>query len=440
MSTKLAVITTEYLKNFTEKAFADIGIPLDYEIYIYKTFGDIAEVYDSIPDDIRGVVTSGAFAAETIKQAYPNTSRVVASFNADESGMFRLLMKLMQDKDFDLSRVYIDFFDLQGIDLRKFMYVPQKTTIGDMLVDYMRGMTLDRLLKVEEYCLDRHMTLWREGKTDVSITRFSSIAQQLEDNGVRSYFAYPSIHHIKDVCLHAMQEMQIRQLRQNLLAVVYITIGAPGDAEVTGESLKNLERAMTRFKKTSMYDFLPMPIQRGFEILTNRKVVHDLTGNYRSCYLQGYLRTNLKVPVYIGYGLGNNIYQARANALEANREALLHKDGGSCLINENNEMIPNLEGVGHVVIKRDTYLSLKQVSKKSGLSPLTIQKIIAVACEMDGHRVTSQDVASKLGITRRSANRFLSALIKTRTAKVATERNSTTKGRPQRVYQINVPG
>lgn len=439
MSTKLAVITTEYLKDFTGKSFADIGIPMDYEIFIYDSFSNIGEVYDRIPGDIRGVVTSGAFAAETIKQAHPNTTRVINSFNTDETGLFRLLLELMRNGKFDPSRVYIDFFDLQGIDLENFMYSPQKVTIGELLIEYMRGMTLDGLLKVEKYCIDKHMELWRQGRIDVAVTRFSSIAQQLEDNGVPMRFAYPSLSHIKQVCLQTLQEMQIKQLRQNLLAVIEITIDGGGNRETANERLRNLERALMRFKKAYAYDFLLMPVESGFEVFTSRKVINELTGNYKGCHLQEYLRQDLKAAVSIGYGIGNNMYQARANAVTANREACLRKTGGSCLINENDEMVSQLDGTRRVIIKRDTYLSLKQTSKKSGLSPLTIQKIIAIAREMDGHRVTSQDVASKLGITRRSANRFLSALTKTRTAKVATAKNSTTKGRPERVYQISVP-
>lgn len=70
---------------------------------------------------------------------------------------------------------------------------------------------------------------------------------------------------------------------------------------------------------------------------------------------------------------------------------------------------------------------------------MTIQKIIAIAREMENRRVTSQDIANKMNITRRSANRFLSALTRTKTAKIVSEKNSTTRGRQERVYQITAP-
>lgn len=440
--TKLAIITTEYLKNFTERSLAETGLSLNYELYIYSSFSDITKVYGAIPDKIRGVVTSGRFAAETIRRARPGDSRAIVSFDADDAGIYWLLMQLMRSKNFDPARVYIDFFDVMGINLEEFIRQPPKTTISDQLDLYMEGMTLDRLMQVEEFCTSRHCELWRKGKADILITKFSSIPNLLADRGVPVRFAYPSLCHIKETCLRALQEVQINNLRQNLLAVVDVTASEKGRgaAGQPDENLKKLAGALDRFKKANMYDFLLTPVPQGYEIFTSRKVVGELTGNGRECKLQDYLRQNLKFPVSIGYGIGNSMYQAHANAVVANREASLYRDGSSCLINEKDEMAPRLESRGGVVIKRETTPSLRRVSKKSGLSPFTIQKIIAIAAEMENHRLTSRDIAGRMGITRRSANRFLSALIRTKTARVVAERSSTTKGRPERIYQISVPG
>lgn len=437
MGVKLAVITTDFLKDFTQRTLAEIEVPFDYELFIYDNFNNIADVYEKIPREISGIITSGRFAAEAIRRAHPDTPRVITSFDTDDAGLYWLFLQLTREGQFDPARVYIDFFDIMGIDLENFISSPQKTTICDLLSDYMRGMTLDKLLKVEKYCINKHTALWQQGKIDISVTRFSSIARYLEDKGVPVRFAYPSSYHVKDVCLQAFQEVQIKLLQQNLLAVIEVTID--GGINDEAERLRELEQVLTCFKKTGLYDFLLMEIPSGFEILTSRKVVDELTGRHKGCLLQEYLRKQLKIPIYIGYGIGNDMYEARGNAAAANREARLYKNGGSCLINENNEMLPHLESLRRFIVSRKEYPALRLTSKKSGLSSLTIQKIIAIAREMENHRVTSQDIANKLGITRRSANRFLSALTKTKTAKVISEKNSTTKGRPERVYQIAVP-
>lgn len=437
---KLAVITTEYLKTFTEKSLEESGIPFDYELHVYNNFSDITGVYERVRSRTDGVITSGGFAAETLRLAYPNSAGVIASFDVDDAGLYWLIIQLMRDPKFDPSRVYFDFFDILGIDLETFITSPPRSTIADLLNSYLRGMTMERMLKVEEFCINRHMTLRRQGKIDMSVTRFSSIAQQLEDSGIPMRFVYPGIDHIKDVCVRALQEVQIKMLQQNLLAVVEVTAGKDcATVELAAEWVRVLENELNRFKRANTYDFMLIPIPRGFEIFTSRRVVGELTNNCKGCLLQDYFRKNMKTPVYIGYGIGNDMYQARMNAIVANREAMTYRNGGSCLINERDEMFPQLENLRGVVVKRGTHPALRQTSKKSGLSPLTIQKIIAVARDMEKHCVTSRDVANKMGITRRSANRFLSALTRTKTARVVCEKNSTTKGRPERVYQISIP-
>lgn len=437
---KLAIITTEYLKGFTEKSLADIGLPFDYELYIYDSFSNIAETYEKIPRGTQGVITSGRFAAETIRYAHPDNSMVIASYDIDNAGIYWLLIQLMRDKKFNPARVYVDFFDILGVDLEEFMYSMPNATISNMLTDYMSDMTLDRLLKVEEFCISRHMTLWQQGKIDISITRFSSIAQHLEDSDIPIRFAYPSINHIRSVCQQTLHEVQIKNLRQNLLAVIEITVAGGSAADSSAaDRIKALTNELNHFRKIHMYNFMLTPIHQGFEILTSRKIVSELTNNGRGCRLQDYFGQNLKVPVYIGYGTGNDMYQARVNAIAANREARMYRNGGSCLINENDEMTSRLESLNHLVVKRGTHLELRRISKKSGLSAMTIQKIIAIAREMENRRVTSQDIANKMNITRRSANRFLSALTRTKTAKIVSEKNSTTRGRQERVYQITAP-
>lgn len=431
---KLAVITTEYLKNFTEKSLAKIGM-FDYEIYIYDNFNNITDTFDQIPREIDGVITNSRFAAETIRHTRPDRSLVVTSYDADDAGIYWLLIQLMRDKKFNPARVYVDFFDVLGIDLEEFLYSPPKTIISDLLIDYMKEMTLERLLQIERFCINRHMTLWQQGKTDISITRFSSIAQHLKNHGAPVRFAFPSINHIKEICQQALWKAEIKSLRQNLLAVIEVTVA---EASSNVDQLKALENELNHFKKIHLYDFMLTAKPLGFEIFTSRKTVDELTDEGKGCRLQDYFNKSLKTPIHIGYGIGDNIYQARVNAVNANHEAQLRSSGGSCLINENDEMISRLESLNSVVVKRGTHSSLRRTVKKSGLSPITIQRIVAIARERENHRVTSQDVAGKMGITRRSANRFLCALIRARAARIVSVKNSTTKGRPERVYQITI--
>ena len=60
--------------------------------------------------------------------------------------------------------------------------------------------SLERMLHLEEEQYEKHLELWREGKTDLSILRFSSIVLRLREAGVNVYFPYPGRPYIREVC------------------------------------------------------------------------------------------------------------------------------------------------------------------------------------------------------------------------------------------------
>jgi len=436
MQVKLAIITTEFLKDFLYNSLREIRLDIDYELYFYGSFADLPEIYGSLPDRIQGVITSGGFPAQIIKRSFPETNRTIRAFNTDDAGIYKLFLQLMKDRKLDLSRVYADLLEVIGLDVADYLFKPQKTTYLEMLDAQIGGMPLKQLVEMEQYCLNKHLALWEERKIDVSITRFSSIADRLKDAGIPCYFAYPSLEYLKNICENAVQDIKIHQLQQNLLAVIDITVMIQENS--MQKKLEELRNKLIQFNHENLLDFILQQIPYGFEIYTSRKTVELLTDYYKACQLDDFLRQNLAFDVCIGYGMGNSMYHARINAIDANRESKNQIDSVSCLINEKDQLITPLCGPGRMVIPRDLSPSIQSAARRSGLSTLTIQKIFTAVDRLEGHLITSKELARRLSITQRSANRFLSAMVKADLAKVVTEKSGTTKGRPERVYQINV--
>ena len=143
------------------------------------------------------------------------------------------------------------------------------------------------------------------------------------------------------------------------------------------------------------------------------------------------IEKELSCPVSIGYGTGTSLAQARLNALNASLESV-QKGVGSYLINEKDQLIGPLgAGTGQpvMVVGGDLPSDLK-----SSLSPLTVRKIYAAFCTSEKKELTARELSVLLGITKRSANRFLTVLAQEGWLKVAYKTRSTTKGRPEGVY------
>lgn len=440
MHTKLAIITTEFLREFVTSIITDFQSDIEFRIFIYDTYKDVAALFLTIPDDYVGVITSGIFPATIIKKSYPNTKKVISYFNSDDAGIYRLfLQKFIKDGAFDLSRVYGDFVEMFGISLEDYLTNDQKYSCTDLIDPIVSTMPLDAIFSVEEREYEKHKRLFKTGKIDFAVTRFSSIITKLQNDGVPVYFPYPSAEYFRNIVDALLQNISILQLKENRPAVINVMIDTTG---LKGQREPNfqmqyiaLQEALLTFNGNSMLNYILQQTHLGFEVLTNQKTLSEYTNDFSTCKLHDFLAKRLDFNTHIGYGIGTDIYQARINAINAGRETSL-RAAGSYLINEKEELIGPLGQPENMTVSINAFTSINAISKQAGLSPLTISRVISAAKSMPRQQITASDLALKLSVTKRSANRFLSALLTINAVEVVGEKRTTTKGRPERIFQV----
>lgn len=440
MRTELAIITTEFMRDFVNGALKKMDLDADISIHCYHNLSELPALYKTIPERIPGVITSGSVAAQIIKRLYPESrDRIIRAFNNDDAGIFKLFLDLIQEnRNLNIRRIFADILDAAGIRLGDYLSAEQLTPYSARLEEQLERQDLPSLLAIEAHYISRHLKLWEAGRIDVSVTRFSSIVGTLTEAGLKVHFAYPSLAYVSMICTETIQQARLLSMRENQTAAIVVTPARSPEPERQREQLVELRRALLRFNKLHQLDFLVRLTDGGFEILTNRRAVSELTNDFRSCRLRPFLKDQVDFAVNVGYGLGESMRQALDNAMYANREAGQSGTGASCLINDRNEMVAPLSSTERLVFSRETTPKSRLASVRSGLSPLTVRKIIAALESMGEPRITSRDLAHKLSITKRSANRFLSALWESGLAEVVEVRHSTTKGRPERIYSIKV--
>ena len=84
--------------------------------------------------------------------------------------------------------------------------------------------TLERMQKLEEEQYEKHLNLWKEGKTDLSITRFSSIVKRLKEQGVNVYFPYPGQQYVQNVCERLLSDIEKRELEERQPCVIVVRL------------------------------------------------------------------------------------------------------------------------------------------------------------------------------------------------------------------------
>ena len=440
MRMKIAIVGTEFLRDFIEQSMRRTRLDVDYEIYTYGAFSELKDIFLAIPEKVTGVIASGAFPARVMQRTFPNTNRIIRAFNNDDAGIYRIFLQLFsRERGLDLSRIFADILDAAGLDLEAYLFGEREAAFSDVINEHIAEVPLEKLVGMEDYYAQRHMELWREKKIDLSVTRFSSIVGRLREAGVRVEFAYPSAAYFRSVCQSTIQEVRIAEMRGQQMAAARVTVRVADDEkDLLNERLEKLKQALKRFNTVYQLDFIIRPAPQGFEVLTNRLSVAKITENLQTCRLQEFVKGRLDFDVQVGYGIGGNMYQARINAVDANREAARLPFGASCLINDRDELIGPLKSETRLVVAREVSGPVKAAAKKSGLSYLTVQKVAAAVKTTRDGQITARELAHKLSITSRSANRFLSALSEAGLARAVEVRRGTTKGRPERVYRLEL--
>lgn len=137
--------------------------------------------------------------------------------------MYRLLLKLLQqNRKLDFRRVYADIMELFGGNLTAF--VEGREAMPDLTILSNETFTLERMQKLEEEQYEKHLNLWKEGKTDLSITRFSSIVKRLKEQGVNVYFPYPGQQYVQNVCERLLSDIEKRELEERQPCVIVVRL------------------------------------------------------------------------------------------------------------------------------------------------------------------------------------------------------------------------
>ena len=142
----------------------------------------------------------------------------------------------------------------------------------------------------------------------------------------------------------------------------------------------------------------------------------------------------LGVQPAVGYGIGPDIMTARSRAVKA--AELAQRSGESQLVDDSGArpLLPPSVDASEPAVSQQ----LQAAAQKAGLSVVTLQRIMS-ATELLGRReLTTQELAAALQVTVANANRFMNQLHTAGLAQVVGERKALTRGRPTRVYRLDI--
>ncbi len=429
MAIKIGVIGSEssldkirdiqpYLQDTCELTF----IPISATEEVVQTYQENKALFHSI-------VFGGALGIrEVMEQAYPEKTTPPYYFiEFSDSDFYRGLLKFMsKNNQLDLSRVLIDFLE------------PQNNYYGlkDIFARESFPLTCEQFSFAHQFneIIEHHISLWKNGLSDLSITHVGSIATRLQTEGIPVIFMYPSAESIIEQLNRIITETQLINLQENQSCFGYIAIDKR-ELEASKEEYQHLlDDSLAEFKQTHPIGMIQK--HNGIEVIISYGELKELTQNFKACLLQNHFKDTLSFKVNIGWGIGIDLHQAQLNAQKAIKEAEHNWAGNSFLVTAENKVIGPL---GSDVIHSFTSEidpDLEAKGKELGITPLQIKKIIATIQKRHSEELTSDILAYHLGVTIRTANRILNKLEEKGIAKVAYMNQEKLRGRPRKVYTL----
>jgi hypothetical protein len=436
---KIALLTHPFMSSYFDEAVMPFRDRCEIDLVTYEKQNELLTMIPNLVGDYDGLCVFSALVGKFINQSHPNLAKPVVYLDRHSVDYFKTFFMMIGDnRDIDFSRVLIDTYLIHPENARSLEYVAQTIAyFEERRIIFTEDISMEDFLDIETKIENISMDLWRRGKFDILVCRFANTAARMEREHIPYTYVYPEKHRIEETMDNLLNRIRLDKQTEGLPASIMIVPGGDNRREfqeISAESIR-IQRALLEFSKNYSSNFTVQFMAQGYEILTSHMTVQKITGDFTSCQLGYLLFSTLGVNARIGYGIGINISVARQNAVKARKAA--EDSGINCVVMSDGSMLPlqlrsaSLSASGH---GDGSALS----TDSSGLSPVTIQRIRSALQFLGTKEVTNHNLAEALQVTVANANRFLNALVNSGNAEVVDIRKGMTKGRPSRIYRINL--
>ncbi|MEH6948719.1 transcriptional regulator [Bacillus sp. JJ634] len=396
----------------------------------YRQLSEIKELYNSHHLFYDGILFSGELGYKIWQQEGTVFQTPTYYLHIPEGDFYKRLFAISNaNKHLNFSRVYIDSISKEN------NYMGLKEVLKKDEFPFSNEIEYSE--SIYEKTFQQHLSLWQQGKIDLSITRVSNIVELLNQAGIPNIFIFPSKASILEQIQQIINELQISNLLENQWTIGIITIENQDNISDLDFKQILLHKALLEFNEKEKPLSVIQKKHANFEVITSYAELKNLTNEFTECSLLQYLNQTLPFHVHIGWGIGTTLYAAKTSAQTANKQAKSNNFPCSYVITANEEVIGPLGEETCLHFTNTVDPQLEKLSETLGISSLRIQKIMAVISKLQTNELTAEDLAYHLGLTLRQANRILNTLEEKGAAHISYRKQEKLRGRPKKVYKLD---
>lgn len=440
MKTYIVVITSKYLYPFVQKTVADSNLDCSIQIIEYHNFYHLTEIYKEYEAKADGFMISGKTALAAVEKALPAHKRPIIAFEASIISLYRLLLDIfLENRQLEPGRVLFDFLlplykNAEQATAEHLLYHKTIRQIRTDTENWLNNITLQEISLVEQQITEGIIRLWDNHKTDLVICHYGSIIPLLEEHEIPYRFSPPTKEDFIFLANSLLSQIELNRLRDNLPGVIAVTLLGKDKRTIPKTSLKKALSNITN--ELALNVILQEEEEDKCYIFTTLRAIECITDKLRKCNIRPALKKKYGIDAYVGYGIGNDITAAKSNAQDALKEGLFSK--GCFVFDEKHNLLGPLNAKKYFEVRGDISKEIYTTAERCKLSTLTIQKLLSIIEMTGSNKMTQQSLAEHLGVTTRNASRILGNLEKGGAASIAYTQSITSKGRPIKVYELNI--
>lgn len=445
MKVKIVLLVKEHFAEYCKNTFSCESEDMVISFKTYETLEEMTEIYGKLVGQCDAVITSGPLPYTLLHRYVKPGHPILACFLYDLENIYHIILKeSMYRNYFDLSRIGIEVLP-PGVSFQQTIEENSFPHYAKLFEQRFLTADIDTLKKEEEAVSSRYKKLVSEGKLDYIITYFYSVVVAMKDMDINCYYVYPSEKEFFRVLDLVYSQVSLRRAEKRIPAVIYLPLRAIQSGTVGMElRISELQTALLEFIKLHQYDISVKQGGQYFQLYTDAETLEQMTEEYQICPLPQSIPLVRQLCSAVGCGVGHSLFHATQNAIKAAQYALEldSANKASYFIDSNG----SITALPYDRLPKQTWFTrlpkdrLVSLAEQASLSLDTITKILSVLHAMGTFQVTSQDLIERLGISLRTANRYLANLTKAGLAQTVGQISTVKKGRPVNIYSLETLG
>ena len=345
---KIALLLKEHFRERISSYMSNKPEDVVIDFIPYSTVREVQDIFLSIKDQYDGFFVSGLIPFQAIKILGEKSEDAIighASVNV-ENAYQALLHHIVTEgvENVDLSRVGMDFLDDQKT-LKELIREEKFAQAAYKHEAYWSSMqSLEEIEKEEQRVQDFYVKQYEEGKLDLIITYYQSVIERMKDKDIPCYYVYRGEWAFWNSIEELKKSIYIKKFNKSRSAVIHVNTERARDLYKDKYDLFRLElvRMVIQFNQIHFNKAIFKANYDELELYMDCETMEQLTEGFHQCQLLPFLIRELDFPGSVGYGIGDNIYQARLNAINASHFGRSRgKDNiGSFLLDQNGDFPP----------------------------------------------------------------------------------------------------